>query len=51
MLKFAGESIDGLSILEGMRGSLPYGGMWYIENGKIHKILKVISHINKMKIL
>lgn len=25
MLKFAGESIDGLSILEGMRGSLPYG--------------------------
>lgn len=47
MLKFAGESIDGLSILEGMRGSLPYGGMWYIENGKIHKNLKVISHINK----
>ena len=38
MLTFAGESIDGLSILEGMSGSLPCGGVWRVKNRNIQKV-------------
>ncbi|HFK1529853.1 TPA: hypothetical protein ACGXM6_003619 [Bacillus cereus] len=34
MFTYAGKTIEGQSILEGMRGILSNGDMWYIENGR-----------------
>jgi hypothetical protein len=35
ILTYVGQTIEGETIIEGMRGALSNGGIWYIENGQL----------------